>query len=315
MPTVLVYHDLPISARLRDQRAHLDVRAADTAAETMNSLPGADAFITNPTSWEDRFLEGLDAGDWVQATSSGYAAFPVEAFRERGITFTNATGNYDSAVSEHVFALAFALSRGLPTFLDGQRKHEWRRERGTELTDWTGKTMTIVGLGSIGNTVAERALAFGMRVYGTKRNPTDYDGAVADERVLGPDEWQSVLPETDLLVLTVPLTPATRALIDADVLDALPDSAVLVNVARGRVVDQEALVEALRAGVIGGAGLDVFETEPLPSASPLWDLENVVITPHVGGRSAAFVERFAALFLENYDSRRAGTPLRNVIVE
>jgi D-2-hydroxyacid dehydrogenase (NADP+) len=313
--TVIVYHDLPVANHLADQRANLTVRGADSAEETTRALPDADVFITNPTLWEDRFLDDLERGNWVQATSSGYAAFPVETFRKRRITFSNATGNYDAAVSEHVFALSFALSRGLPKFIDGQREHEWRLELGTTLSDWTGNTMTVVGLGSIGNTVAERALAFGMDVYGTKRTPQDYDGALAAERVIAADEWVSVLPETDLLVLTVPLTAETRGMVDSAAFDALPDSAVLVNVARGSVVDEAALVDALEAGHIGGAGLDVFETEPLGPDSPLWDVENVVITPHVGGRSAAFVERFTDLFLDNYDRRRAGKPLRNVIVE
>ncbi|MBX0297378.1 D-2-hydroxyacid dehydrogenase [Haloarcula nitratireducens] len=315
MTTVLVYHDLPISKYLMNQRAGLTVRGVDTSEEALLALPDADVFVTNPSGWEDRFLAGLDRGDWVQATSSGYTAFPVETFRERGITFTNATGNYDAAVSEHVFALAFALSRGLPTFIDSQREHDWQREHGTALTDWTGKTMTIVGLGSIGNTIAERALAFGMDVYGTKRSPDDYEGVLADERVIASDDWRSVLPETDLLVLTVPLTPDTRGMVAAAAFDALPDSAVLVNVARGPIVDEAALVDALEAGDISGAGLDVFETEPLPPESPLWELEDVIITPHVGGRSAVFVERFADLFLDNYDRRRAEESLRNAIVE
>jgi D-2-hydroxyacid dehydrogenase (NADP+) len=314
MTTVLVYHDLPIAERIADRRADLTVRAADTAEEVLAALPDAGVFVTKPSSWEDRFTDGLERGDWVQATSSGYAAFPVETFRERGITFTNATGNYDAAVSEHVFALVFALSRGLPTFIDGQREHDWRREHGATLSDSTGKTMTVVGLGSIGKTVAERALAFGMDVYGTKRHPDDYDGSLADERVIASDEWRSVLPETDLLVLTVPLTPETRGMVDSAAFDALPDSAVLVNVARGPVVEEKALVDALEAGGIGGAGLDVFETEPLPPGSPLWAVENVVVTPHVGGRSAAFVERFSDLFIDNFDRRQAGESLRNVIV-
>lgn len=314
METVVVYHDLPIPAEIREQHPELEVIAAETAEETREVLPEADVFITNPTLWEDAFLEGLASGDWVQATSAGYAAFPIEEFRHRQITFSNATGNYDAPVSEHVFALAFALSRNLPAFIRAQDDAEWRRELGQTLTDWTDQTMLIIGLGSIGSTVAERARGFGMTVHGVKQSPETYDGPVPAANVHNPSDWRTQLPATDLLVLTVPLTPQTRGLIDADVFERLPDHAVLVNVARGPVVDETALLDALDHDRIKGAGLDVFTTEPLPPESDLWTHDNVIITPHVGGRSAAFVDRFTSLFLENLDHRRNGEPLTNQIV-
>ncbi len=314
MPRILVYHDLEIHAELRERRPELDVVTAASASEVREQLEEARVLITNPTRWDDEFLGALKAGDWVQATSSGYAAFPVDDFEDVGVAFTNATGNYDAPVSEHVFALAFGISRGLPAFTKGQENREWRRNLGATLTDWTGQTMTIVGLGSIGSTVAERALAFGMTVNGVKQSPDTDAGPLAPDCVYGPETWETVLPETDLLVLTVPLTPATQGLIDEDVFTALPASAVLINVARGPVVDEAALTEALDAGELKAAGLDVFATEPLPAASPLWDYENVIITPHVGGRSDAFVDRFADLFLENYDRWRTDAPLKNTIL-
>lgn len=314
MPTIVVHHDLPIADATTGRRADLSVVDADSPGAVREVLPDADGLVTSPTNWTDGFLDGLSAGDWVQATSTGYAAFPVDAFEAREVTFTNATGNYGPVVSEHAFALALALSRGLPAFLDRQRRGEWDRDVGSSLTDWHGGTLTVYGLGDVGDAVARRGLAFGMEVYGVKRDPAGYDGPLDPERVVAPDGFRALVPETDLLVLTVPLTDETEGLVDRAVLRDLPDGAVLVNVARGPVVDEDALVDALESGELAGAGLDVFDEEPLPADSPLWGFDDVVVTPHVGGRSASFVGRFVDLFLDNYDRWVAGESLRNEIV-
>lgn len=314
MPTVIVQHDMPIAEALEERREDLTVRAAETNDHAVELLPDADALIINPSSWQDTLLDGLSEGDWVQATSTGYSAFPVEEFEARGITFTNATGNYGSPVADHVFALTLGLARGIPAFIDSQRQKEWNRSQGGELIDLDGRTMTVVGMGDIGESVARRGQAFGIDVYGTKRNPDDYDGCLPDDRVLASGEFGSVIEETELLALTVPLTDETKHLVDRETFERLPDTALLINVARGPVVDQEALIDALETGQIAGAGLDVFDEEPLPESSPLWEFENVIITPHVGGRSKDFVPRFADLFLHNYDRRRTDEPLKNRIV-
>jgi D-2-hydroxyacid dehydrogenase (NADP+) len=315
MPTLVIDHDLPLADALEGRFDDLTVVSTTGREETTTALADAEILVCNPTRWDDRFLERLSSGDWVQATSAGYAAFPVEEFRERGVGFSNATGVHDPVVAEHAFALAFAFSRTIPTFVSKQAERTWgpRDEVTADLTDWTGSTLTVYGLGSIGETIAERGSAFGMDVYGVKRDPEDYDGCLPAERVLASDEFHDVLPETDLLVAIVPLTEETRGSIDAAVFRALPDSAILINVSRGPVVDEAALVDALRAGELAGAGLDVFEEEPLPADSPLWDREDVIVTPHVGGRSDTFPTRFADLFAENYRRYRAGESLRNRI--
>jgi D-2-hydroxyacid dehydrogenase (NADP+) len=268
-------------------------------------------FVTNPTNWSDSFLSHLDEGDWMQATSVGYAAFPVEAFRQRGVSLTNAATIHDSVVSDHALSLALALSRNLKPTLERQRAREWDRSVGSSLWDWKGRQMTVFGLGNIGEAVARRGRAFGMEVYGVKRSPSTYTGVLSRDHVVATDGLSDLLPDTDLLVLTVPLTDETRHAIDADALAALPDRSVLVNVARGAVVDQDALVGALERGELGGAGLDVFESEPLPPESPLWDRDDVLVTPHVGGRSRDFPERFGRLFVDNYERWRAGQSLVN----
>lgn len=314
MPTVVVRHDLPIAAALEGRRPELAVVAAGSTDEALAALPEADAFVVNPTNWEDAYLEALEPGTWVQATSTGYAAFPVEAFAARDVTFTTAHGNYGPPVADHAFALTLALARGVPACLASQRDREWNRAVGDSLIDLDGLALTVVGLGDVGEEIARRGTAFGMTVRGTKRDPAAYDGRLPAEQVYPSDAFDALVPDTDVLVLAVPLTDATRGLVDGSVLAALPGSALLVNVARGPVVDEEALLAALEAGEIAGAGLDTFETEPLPESSPLWDREDVLITPHVGGRSGEFVDRFVTLFLDNYDRRGAETALRNRIV-
>lgn len=314
MPVVIVRHDLPIAEALKGTRENLTVVAAESNDHANELLPDGDSFVVNPTNWEHDFLDGLDEGDWVQATSTGYSAFPVEEFEARGITFTNATGNYGAPVADHVFALALGLARGVPVFVDNQRRREWNRAHGSELIDLDGRTMTVVGMGNIGESVARRGLAFAMEVYGTKRKPDEYDGCLSEDRVLASDELETVIDETELLVLTVPLTEETRHLVDRETFETLPNTALLVNVARGPVVDQDALIEALDTGQIAGAGLDVFDPEPLPEYSRLWEFENAIVTPHVGGRSKDFVSRFIELYLYNYDRRRTDEQLKNRIV-
>lgn len=311
MATAVIFHDTPIARVIRERTTGLTVVDAETESDVREHLGDAEIFVTNPEGWSDGFLDFLGTDDWVQATSIGYAGFPVSRLRDRGVTFTNAATVHDAVVSEHALALALSLSRQLGPLRDSQREQRWDRQMGADMWDWKGRQMTVFGLGNIGEAVARRARAFGFEVVGVKRTPSTYTGTLGRDRVIATDDFHDALPATDLLVLTVPLTDETRHSIDAEVLSALPDSAVLVNVSRGPVVDEQALVTALRNGTLAGAGLDVTETEPLPSESPLWDFDDVVITPHVGGRSRDFPDRFARLFVDNYDRWRDGQPLVN----
>lgn len=315
MSLTVVRHDLPVAEALEGARDDLDVKDANTTDEVLEHLSAADSLVVNPANWDDEFLNELNKGNWVQATSTGYAAFPIDKFEERGITFTNATGNYGAPVADHAFALTLALARKIHGYVDAQRRKEWDRTTGSELIDLEGRTLTVVGMGDIGESTARRGRAFGMTVYGTKRDPSDYDGCLPSDQILPANNLDSVISETDVLVLTVPLTETTRHLVNADTFASLPDSALLINVARGPVIDQEALIDALKIDEIAGAGLDVFDPEPLPEPSPLWDLENVIVTPHVGGRTKDFVDRFVDLYLHNYDRRGTGESLTNALVE
>lgn len=293
-----MYHELSfVASSLADARKDLTVvRAADTE-EAVEELCDAGMILISNSNWEDDFLEGLSNGDWIQSTSAGYNSLLLAEFRERGIRFTNAAETHGSMVAEHVFSLVFTHSRDLFQLRAKQEQADWDHSFGMALGDWLGKTLTIVGLGRIGEAIAERGQAFSMKVSGIKRHPDNYEGCVPDNRVHGPDGLAGILPGTDLLVLSVPLTRETHHLVDAEVLAALPESTVLINIARGEVVDETALVDAFEADEIAGAGLDVVEREPLPADSPLWDCSDAIITPHVAGLSDGFSGRIAALFL------------------
>lgn len=316
MPTLLVHPEMPLGidgSRLRGRREDLTVRRPPDRASFRDAVGDADVLLVSNAAWADAYLDGLDAGDFVQSMSAGYDAFPIDALRERGVTFARGTV-HGPAAAEHAMALALALLRGLGTFRDRQRAGEWDRSPGRTLGTLLDRTLTVVGLGDIGRGVVERARGFDARVEAITRRPAEHDELPAD-RLHGFDDLGRVLPGTDALVLAVPLTDLTRELIDADALAALPETAVLVNVARGEVIDADALVAALREASIAGAALDVFATEPLPDDSPLWDLERALLTPHVAVHSRWYADRVVDRCLENYDRWRRGEPPHGAVVD
>lgn len=313
-PTVVVHHDLPVADAIAAATDAVSVVDATARTDALAALSAADVFVVNPTNWTDEFLAGLEAGDWVQATSAGYAAFPVETFRERGIAFANAGDVHSVAVADHAMGMLLALARGLPTCVRNQDARRWDRSIGCRVVDLADRRLLVIGLGSIGERIARRALAFSMTVHGSKRDPTTYDGVLDAERVHDADGWRELLPRMDAVVLAVPLTDRTRGLFDANAFDRLPDHAIVVNVARGPVLDADALLAAMRDDRLGGAGLDVFEEEPLPTDAPLWDEERVIISPHVAGRSTSFVDRFVDHFVKNVECWRRNDPLGGEIV-
>lgn len=241
--------------------------------------------------WDDRFLTG--SLRWIQAISAGMDQFPLEPIRERGITLTSARGAHTPAVAEHAVALLLALVRGVGMSVRGHHDRVWAPRPAHEVG---GRTLGVLGLGSIGEAVARRAAALGMRVIGTKQHPGDYRGAA--ERVLGPDGTLEVCREADAVVVALPSSPETSRIVGREELAAL-EGGWLVNVGRGSVVDEEALIAALQSGTLLGAGLDVFEVEPLPPDSPLWDLPNVVITPHSAWSSDLLPRRLVEVFSLN----------------
>jgi D-2-hydroxyacid dehydrogenase (NADP+) len=313
MPRAVVDADIPVPVDiepLRGRRSALDVEVVPS--DTLVDRPiDADILITSNGSWDDRYLSGLGPGDWVQTIGAGYDRFPIDRFAAEGIMLTNAPGIHDQSAGEHVMALMLSFARRLHEFRDAQRDRRWDRVYGTELAE---RRVTILGMGNIGEAIAARARAFDMDVRAIKRDVDAYEGRLDAEQLATPDGLDALLPSTDYLVVVLPLTDSTRNLVDEATFAALPDSAVLINIARGGVVDETALVDALERGTIAGAGLDVFESEPLPAESPLWTFENAVLTPHLAGVSDRYMERFADVFLSMYDSWVAADPLEHRVV-
>src|SRR5712692_10273805 len=215
---------------------------------------------------------------WIHSTAAGVDQLLYPEVRERGITMTASSGIHQPLV-EHVFAFLLGLERRLHVAMRQQLQHRWDRAR-TMGDEVAGKTLGILGLGTIGQQLVRKAQAFDMRVIGTKRTPTPISGV---DRVLPPDGLPQVMRESDAVVVALPLTPPTRGLIGERQRQTMKPTAWFINVGRGPIVHETALIQALRARRIAGAALDVFEHEPLRSDSPLYELENVILTPHVSG--------------------------------
>lgn len=262
--------------------------------EMLQGLSGASVVVT--FAWSDDWL--TDDLRWIQSVSAGTDQFPVDALRSHGVVLTSATGIHEVQVSEHALGLLLAMTRGIAVAVANQQASTWSR---TEVAELSGMTLGVLGLGVIGEGLARRALALGMRVIGTKRDPSGYSGVA--ERVLGPDGTLEVCRQADAVVITLPGTEETRGLVGADELEALRDG-WLVNVGRGSVIDTGAFIAAMQEGILAGAALDVFEEEPLPPESPLWDLPNVIVSPHLAGLSPRYGERLAALFARNLEAFR-----------
>jgi phosphoglycerate dehydrogenase-like enzyme len=243
----------------------------------------------------------------IQVSSAGVERLLVPELIAHPTALANARGIHGATIAEHVFLLMLALSRDLPGMFRSAERREWIRPTPTLLE---GQTLGIVGYGSIGQAIARRAKAFGMRVLATRRRaqPDQWADQVWDDSHL-PD----LLAESDYVVLATPLTPETRHLISARELKMMKNTALLINIARGQVVDEPALIDCLQSGGIRGAGLDVFEQEPLPAASPLWSMENVIVTPHMAGNMPDYDDRAFTVFLENLRRLLSGEPLINLV--
>ncbi|MDX1396672.1 MAG: D-2-hydroxyacid dehydrogenase [Gemmatimonadota bacterium] len=251
---------------------------------------------------------------WIQATSAGIGErVAAWGYAERmpGTLFTTASGVHAGPLAEFCLLGMLAFTRELFTMVDQQRRRDWTRFAGTDLR---GRTLVIYGHGSIGAEVARTARSFGMYVIGVRRSPGNVPAAElhADE-IVGADELASVLPRAEFLVLAAPHTPETEGAVGRSELGLLPEGAVLINVGRGSLVDEPALIDALATGRLGGAVLDVFATEPLPADSPLWNLPNVLVSPHSAATSDRENARIVELFCENLRRYLSDRPLLNVL--
>jgi phosphoglycerate dehydrogenase-like enzyme len=270
----------------------------------------------------DRLLARAPRLAWVHSATSGVERALTPASRERGLVVTNARGVFSRPIAEYVLMMILAVSRRLPQLLELQRERTWQPLEGTELRD---VTVGIVGFGSIGRTVATLASGFGCRVVAVRRHSelestprsADDEGPPGAElrldRVGGPETLPELLAESDFVVLAAPLTSETEDLINADTLAMVKPGAWLINVARGRLIDERALLRALRDGPLGGAVLDTFRDEPLPPMSSFYDLPNVIVTPHTAWSSGRVLDRSVELFCDNLRRYATGDALLNVV--
>lgn len=245
---------------------------------------------------------------WLHTMAAGVDRMQGTPIMRSAIQITNARGSNAPSVAEYALWMMLDLAKQGRRLADSQRQHVWDGDARPALLD--RKTLGIIGYGAIGRAIAERARPFGMRILGVRRHPglqPGDDGLV--DAVYGLDDLHRVLGESDYVVLAMPLTPETRGMIGPAELAAMKPSGRLVNIARGAVIQEAALIDALRNGTIAAAALDVFDTEPLPADSPFWNLPNVLITPHRAGLSDDNAERVMDLFLQNLAAYRAGRPL------
>jgi phosphoglycerate dehydrogenase-like enzyme len=291
--------------------AHSQVRNLD---DLRANIAEADVVCVS-MMWKNDLLPAARKLKFIQSISAGIDQYDVAAFRARGLRLASAAGVNANAVAEHAMALVLALNRHLHTGRDHQRDKHWRpmiSSIAAREAEIAGKTVVVVGLGRIGARFARFAKAFDLTVIGVKRDPSK--GREGADEVVATRDLARVLPRADILVLACPLTPETENLIDAKALAAMKPTAQIVNVARGKVVDEAALASALAEGRIAAAGLDVTREEPLAPASPLWAMPNVLITPHTAGETQAYEDNVIDILLDNLARLAAAAPnLRNEI--
>ena len=278
------------------------------------ALPQADALVVSGL-WRDELLELAPRLRFIQSIGAGTDQFPKAELAARGIRLASAQGVNERAVSEHAMALLLAMALQLHLARDNQHARQWRgmiADIASREVELGGKTLVVVGFGRIGGRLGGLARAFGMHVIGVKRSAGPSDAA---DEIVSQDKLPSVLPRADYVALTCPLTPETQGLIGTKALAAMKPSAVLINVARGKVCDELALIEALQSKWIAGAALDCVVEEPLPASSPLWAMSNVLITPHSAGETQRYEDNVIDVLLDNLARLWAGgTELRNGIV-
>lgn len=301
-----------LEPQIRALAPDIDVVHFDVEGQADGDLSDAEVLVRwwTPRETLRKLILSAPRLRWMHTPSAGVDGMLLPELKERSITVTNSAGAQAIPIAE--FVLMFMLShvkqvRALQALTP---QDAWERGESLHLHELHGATVLIVGLGEIGREIARRAAAFGMRVWGSRRRPAPAEGV---ERVVGEGEWRALLPEADYVVVAAPLTDATRGMIDREAFARMKQGAYLINIARGQIVDTEALLGALRAGKLAGAGLDALPQEPLPAEHPLWQAPNVWITPHISWSSPEILPRVAEIFLENLRRYRSGQELVNLV--
>jgi glyoxylate/hydroxypyruvate reductase len=286
-------------------------RTADQETQWQSLLVQADVLFDFDVSHREDLPQLAPNLKWIQATSAGIGQFVKQmGYAEQADwVFTTASGVHARPLAEFAMMAMLMFAKDYPYLRAEQDSRHWQRYCATELA---GRTAGVIGLGKIGREVARLAKAFDMRVVGNRRHP-EKDRLSHVDVLFGPDELASILEQAEFLVLATPHTAETEKMIGGTELGLLPRGAVLINIARGSVVDEAALIEALHSGQIGGAALDVFEVEPLPTDSPLWSMPNVLISPHSASTANSENRKLTRLFCDNLKRFLAGQELVNVL--
>ena len=263
-----------------------------------------------PASVLDHVVTRSSRLRWIHSAAAGVDRVTTPVVRERGLTVTNARGVFSRPIAEYVVMMSLAIARRLPQLLELQRERTWQPLRGRELSELT---IGIVGYGSIGVELSRLLAPFGCRILATRRHPERGAADAPNVELHGLDRLDEVLRASDIVVIAAPLTDETAGLIGAEQLAQMREDAWLINIARGRLIDEIALRRALQSKWIGGAVLDVFSEEPLAPDSPLYDTPNLLITPHTSWASDRVAHRTVDLFIENLRAFQAGEPMRNVV--
>jgi len=287
--------------------ADLDVAWFATPSEANAMIADADiAWVDmQPTSLVADAIRAAGPNlKWVSTIYAGLDEFPLDVLRESGVTLTNGAGINAVAVAEYAVMAILVAAKRFDTVVRAQDRHEWLKDAPGKI-ELAGSNALVIGYGTIGRKIGDRLAAFGVAVTGVTRTGRD--------DTIGPNAWRDRLGEFDWVVLAAPSTGATHAMIGRDELDSMKPSAWLINIARGDMIDDDALIAALTDGTIAGAVLDPTNPEPLPSDHPLWSTPNTIVTMHLSGRSqTTMFARGAALFLKNLSAFIAGTPMKNV---
>lgn len=291
-------------------RARAEVRFASDEATLRSTLPGTDVMMV--TDFRTEALEAAwgcaDKLKWIHATSAGVDALMFPALTKGDVVVTNARGIFDRAIAEYVLCTILMFAKDFPTSIRLQIKHQWKH-RDTERAE--GKQVLVVGAGSIGRQIARLVAAAGLKPHGIARTARTEDPDFV--AVHGNDDLYAQLGHADYVVIAAPLTPQTEGLFDEKAFKAMKKTARLINIGRGPIVKTTDLIAALESGKIAGAGLDVFEEEPLPEDHPLWDMENVTMTAHMAGDFIGWKRALTDQFLENLDRWHSGKELFNTV--
>jgi phosphoglycerate dehydrogenase-like enzyme len=289
-----------------------DVKFIRAEGEDLGSaLADADAVISWRLTPND--LSVSPKLKWLQTVGAGIDDVVSPELIERGIIVTNNSGVHASNISEHVLAMMLAFARRLPLQIRGQIVHEWRDDVGRQgVFELGGQNLLIAGAGDIGRALATRASALGMKTVGIRRRTTLSAPEEFDE-VYDVEQLEEQLPSADHVAITLPLTNKTRGLFDDSKLQSMKQGAYIYNIGRGPIIDSQSLVSHLQNGHLAGAGLDVTDPEPLPPDSPLWDMQNVIITSHTSGATPNYMERATGILHENIRRFIADEPMVNVV--